>query len=451
MIGEPKPQASADTSDKDQYEANAARLAEMSAKNVGELSDDELETMLAERKALRSAQTENIGRAQAEATAENAERDAEIARKAAEAKVAEDAARAEQAAAHAAKEAEDATKAAALLKQIKSGNVGGEGKPAEKISDVETAAINTMLKIAQLARRGDPKAREDYYSTWNALPLEMKTKPGFKDRLEIAMREDRKQERGVAYEEALVEDAERTREKKGEVSGEAKVTEASISEGSTEEQFEAPKTEMFEKYGKRMRGAASELVSVMKEWEVNNGKAYDKTLDMAERLKAQETRESLNDRRNQLLRDATFGAEVVQFRRQKTGETYDEYSTYKYKTLDEYENTAMQDPQIVLNLAEAGQLGNGHHEKEGIGRVDKKLRENPEFMRKVLELLPNRDAAESFWVHVSGKARTRELYIASVKKNHLNYQWGSKEWKTDPEVQKIALESGLDPMYLQKN
>ncbi len=111
MIGEPKPQASTDTSDKDKYEANAGRLAEMSTKNVGELSDDELEAMLAERKALKSARTENIGRAEDEAIAEDGERNAENARKAAEAKVAEDVARAEQVAAHAAKEAEDAAKA----------------------------------------------------------------------------------------------------------------------------------------------------------------------------------------------------------------------------------------------------------------------------------------------------------------------------------------------------
>lgn len=125
MIGEPKLQAGADTSDRDQYEKNAGRLAEMSSKNVGELSDDELETMLAERKTLRSAQSENIGRAQDEATAENAERNAEKARQVAEAKkVAEDAARSEQAAAHAVKEAEDAAKATALAEQIKSGNVG---------------------------------------------------------------------------------------------------------------------------------------------------------------------------------------------------------------------------------------------------------------------------------------------------------------------------------------
>ncbi len=153
MIGEPKLQAGADTSDKDQYEANAGRLAEINQKNIGELSDDELETMLAERKALRSAQTENIGRAQEEATAENAERDAEIARRAAEAKVAEDAARAEQAAAHAAKEAEDAAKATALAEQIKSGKIG-----TEQSQGVELKQEKTVDVIAVEAETEEQKA-----------------------------------------------------------------------------------------------------------------------------------------------------------------------------------------------------------------------------------------------------------------------------------------------------
>jgi hypothetical protein len=444
MIGEPKPQGSTDTSDKNQYEANAARLAEISTKNVGELSDDELETMLAERKTLRSAQSENIGRAQEEATAENAERDAETARKAVEAKAAEDAARAEQAAAHAAKEAEDAAKATALAEQIKSGNIGGEAKPAEKISDAETATISTMLKFAQLARRGDPKAREDYYSTWNALPLEMKTKPGFKDRFETAMKGDRKQERGVAYEEALVEDAERTKEKEG-ISDEVKPME--IAQEDIIEKIGAPKTEMFEKYGERMRNSSSELVTIVKTMQ----KKWDEMVAAGgaqKNPKLWEEHRALNEKRNKLRGDAMSG---VDFRRKKTNETYDEYWDYQRKAMQEYRNTAMQDPQTILNMAASGELGNGYRDNEGIGQIDGKLRRNPEFMKKVLETL-SRDGAESFYVHVrGGTPEHKALYIASIRKNHLNYQWGSKEWATDPEVQKIALESGLDPMYLQKN
>ncbi len=213
--------------------------------------------------------------------------------------------------------------------------------------------------------------------------------------------------------------------------------------------FEAPKNETFEKYGEKMRGAAAELVNVKKQMQANEKIMYSKELDMAERLKAQDENKALNETRNKLREDALFGAE---FRRQKTGESYSEYSDYQRKTLDEYRDAAMQDPQTVLSMLESGELGNGYREGEGVGQISEELRENPEFMAKALELLPNGRAAENFWVHVKGEARNNsELYIAAVKKNHLNYQWGSKEWKTDPEIQKIALESGLDPMYLQQN
>lgn len=216
-----------------------------------------------------------------------------------------------------------------------------------------------------------------------------------------------------------------------------------------EEQIGTPKTEMFEKYGSRMREASSELVEVMKEMRANDEKKYNKNIDMAERLKAEAANTPLNDRRNQLLDDATWGSKVVKLRGQKAGETWSEHVDYERKTLNEYNRTAMQDPQIILDLAEAGQLGNGYREGEGVGRIDRKLRSDPEFMAKVLENL-SQAGAESFWAHAVGEANNQELYLAAVKKNHLNYQWGAQEWKLDPEVQKVALESGLDPTYLQK-
>jgi hypothetical protein len=177
---------------------------------------------------------------------------------------------------------------------------------------------------------------------------------------------------------------------------------------------------------------------------------YNRDLDMAERLKAQDENKALNERRNQLRGDALSG---VEFRRQKTGETYSEYSAYQHKAMDTYRETAMADPVTVMNLVESGELGSGYREGEGIGQMSEKFRRDTEFMTKVLELLPAESgAAENFWVHTRGEARkNKELYIAAVQKNHLNYQWGPKEWKTDPKIQKIALESGLDPMYLQRD
>ncbi len=147
MIGEPKPQASADVPDKSQHEANVGRFMELSSKSAGELSDHELETMLADRKALKSAQTE--------AETENAERDAETVRKAAEAKVAEEAARAEQVAAHATKEAEDATRAVKLAEQIKSGNIGESTEKGGDVPDAENKDKVRGVAYAEFQRMTD--------------------------------------------------------------------------------------------------------------------------------------------------------------------------------------------------------------------------------------------------------------------------------------------------------
>jgi hypothetical protein len=422
MIGEPKPQASADTSigskeqqfgaaSREDFASNAEQVA-VTREAIAEAAlagdFDKAGELAQMAKGLKSDSVEMMSRTEDVARAENAERDAETARKAAEAKVAEDAARAEQAAAHATKEAEDVAKATALAEQIKSGNIG--------VTHTETSADSVLA---------DEQKVLDDSRVFYASRLENKA-------YSLNNYHSVKPEHPVSSEDLMLQDA---RQEDMELMF---------------KKIGAPKTEMFEKYGERMRNAASALVGAMKEWRAHDDKTSDETLDMAERLKAQEIRKSLNERIYQLSRDASFGAEVIAFRRQKRDESWSEYHSYREKTCAEYKSTAMQDPQIVLNLAEAGQLGNGYRENEGIGQIDGKLRENLEFMQKVLETL-SRKGAEAFFVHVQGKARTRELYIASVKKNHLNYQWGPKEWATDPEIQKIALESGLDPMYLKKN
>jgi len=360
---------------KDAYEKNEARLKELGQKNTGDLSDDELETLLAERKQLKSSQTENLGNAQEEAIAENTERDA----------VAEQAARTKQSAEVAAQAAEqaaaDADKAAELLAKIKSG-------------DARVGAQATQL--AEQITGGN-----------------------------------------VGVETHPIQSVETTQENPSK---------------NIVEKIGAPKTEAFEQYGKKMRESAEALAGVMKEIRANDERMMDRNLDMPERLKAQEENKLLNDKRNQLLDDATFGANVMNLSSSYGGSlgTHAEMMERQYAKFAEYTQTAMSDPVTVMYLAEAGQLGNGYRENEGIGKVDKKLRSNPEYMMKMLETLPSR-GAESFWVHCSGEARqNRDLYIASVQKNHLNYQFGSKEWKLDPEVQKIALESGLDSVYFQK-
>ncbi|MBP7822520.1 MAG: hypothetical protein KA034_01760 [Candidatus Moranbacteria bacterium] len=350
--------------DREDYTVSEEKLKDLnaSAKNIAEMSDEEAEDFLSQRKGLtkkmnflrddvathEAKEDDKIFEAHSEADQMN--RDFDVAD--AQAK------KAEQAAAHEAIAAEDAARAAALVERIKSGNIGGEVKPTE----------------------------------------------------------------GVTTEVAQEESTQDIVEKIG-----------------------APKTEMFEKYGEKMRASAAELAIVTREMRANEKKISDKNLDMSERRKAEaENNDVLNVKRNKLY-DGLMGVDV-DLRRQKTGETYDEYRNYKYKTMDEYRDTVMQDPQTVLSMAEAGQLRN-----ESIGQINERLRGNPEFMAKVLEALPTKIAAEGFFVHVRGEAKTRDLYVAAVKKNHLNYQWGPKEWATDPEIQKIALESGLDPVYLKKN
>ena len=72
-------------------------------------------------------------------------------------------------------------------------------------------------------------------------------------------------------------------------------------------------------------------------------------------------------------------------------------------------------------------------------------------MTELLDSLPDRNAAQNFWASCTGEARqSRELYITAVQKNHLNYQFGPKEWKKDPEIQQIAVKSGLSSVYLEK-
>jgi hypothetical protein len=299
MIGEPKPQASSDTSDKDKYVANDARLGEIKGKISGDLSDEELDTLVAERKGLNAAQAENIGRAADEAIVENTERDAEVARQKAEAqKAVEDAARAEQAAAHEAIAVEDAAKAAELLEKIKSGNIGGEIQPAEAVQEESTQDI--VEKIG------------------------------------------------------------------------------------------APKTEMFEKYGEKMRLDSSRAAEIAREMRKNDAIKNNQDLNYEERLKAEKASFALNDKRNQLLDGTFFGTtdtrafrQALGLRNQKTGEAYIEYFDYLSKVLDEYYDTAMQDPITVMNLVEAGAI-NG----DSIKRIDEKLRSNPDFMRKLLEVLP---------------------------------------------------------------
>jgi len=202
-----------------------------------------------------------------------------------------------------------------------------------------------------------------------------------------------------------------------------------------EERIGAPKTAMFEKYGQVMRKSALELMSVVKAMNAKEQELKTVEFKSPQWQKLWNEREALNNQRNKLRNEAMWSG-VSQ-----RGEEIDP---------DKYKKTAMSDPQTVLSLAESGSLGNGYSQGEGIGQVSEELRGNAEYMAKLLNLLPV-SAAESFWAQTQGEARqNKDLYLAAVQKNYLNYQFGNNEWKKDPEVQKVALASGLSPMYLQK-
>ena len=353
------------TPDRATYTANEEQLKNLSGgKSIDEMSDDETQAFLAERKKLKATNADLYDKMEGEARGEHktfktAEAQAvEAARLQAEA-----AARTEQAEQDRLEREEDLAKATTLLETIKSGNLGAE-----------------TTQTAQAA------------------------------------------ESGVA----------------------------AGSERPIEERLEAPETEMSEKYGERIRKAAKELVKVVKELEVSDAKLKSVDRQSAEWQPAVKEYNAINAKRNRLRSEATWDDTIL--RKQNSGETDTAYHNYQGKALGEYQQTAMQDPVAALALAEAGELSENGPPSEGlgIGRASKELRSNDEYMRRMLDVL-DQNSAQSFWAYTIGEARQdKELYLKAVRKNHLNYQFGSKEWKLDPEVQKIALASGLSPMYLQK-
>lgn len=204
------------------------------------------------------------------------------------------------------------------------------------------------------------------------------------------------------------------------------------------EKLGAPKSEIFKQYGNAMRRDASALVPVVEQMRENKKKLNETEWHSPEWQKLWNENEALNDQRNALRDGAVYGRGIM---------SRDADSGKDDRLRNAYKEAAMDDPQTVLSLAQAGELGGGYRENEGIGKISRRLRREPEYMMKVLESLSPL-AAEGFYPNVLQPSR--ELYVAAVRKNHLNYQFGPKEWARDPEIQKIAVESGLDPMYLMK-
>jgi hypothetical protein len=238
------------------------------------------------------------------------------------------------------------------------------------------------------------------------------------------------------------------------VDSSAEVTEKPGVEELTEK-IGASESAMFEKYGSKMRQAADELVEV-----ANAMREINRNMEMAgsddERKEIWKGHKSLNDRRNELLDDATWGGSVLDRATQKAGETFTEASDRRSNEHKKYQEAAMDDPYVVLRLVEAGQLGSSAASGDGLEKVSKRLCGNSEFIQAIIDTVSKNETQKSystgwFWKNVSGEARgNKDLYVKAVQLNPLNYQYGSNEWKADPVVQKAALESGLDPSYLYR-
>jgi len=205
---------------------------------------------------------------------------------------------------------------------------------------------------------------------------------------------------------------------------------------------------MFEKYGQTMRQSADRLVEVVSKMK----EKWDELVaagGTSQRPDLYEEHQALNDERNKLNSAIDYGNGVIKHAERKTNESWGDHENSKRKLHEEYRNTALSDPYTVMRLAEAGQLS-FKPSTSGETFASASLRGNVEFMSKLLDSLPDeRWSGEHFWSQVTGEAaKDRDLYIRAIQKQPTSYQYGSKEWKNDPEIQKVALESGLDSSYL---
>lgn len=192
-----------------------------------------------------------------------------------------------------------------------------------------------------------------------------------------------------------------------------------------EERLEAPQTRVFEQYGETMRKDAEELLSTVKA----RDEKYDEVVALGGGQKNPELWAqymALKEKGNILKEKVVFGTSPDE------------------KNFNAYKETAMSDPIVVLRLAESGNFG----ANEGVEKISSILRGNTEYMERILDVLPA-SSAQFFWRGVEGEAgQDKDLYIAAIRKNSANYQFGSDELKKDPEVHAAALAAGLHPVFL---
>lgn len=141
--------ASTESTEREDFAKVEARMDEIKGMNMGDMSDDDLENVVAERKALRAQKEEMMGIAQVEAAAENQERSdaekvAEVAKAEAEAN-----AQAEKAKQIEERKQADAIQIEALSAEIKEGSI--EKQQAENISEKLNEVTSSLMSLFESA------------------------------------------------------------------------------------------------------------------------------------------------------------------------------------------------------------------------------------------------------------------------------------------------------------
>ncbi len=199
-----------------------ARLDEIKGMNIGDMSDEDAEQLLAERKALRAQKEEMMSAAVAEATTEGQERvDAEKMAIETARMEAEAAAQAEKAKQIEERKQVEAAQIEALTAEIKGGSV-------EKGVN-EADAINAMVEAARAYRDGGSVDRSGYDAVWKNIQDASKKAPGFSDKVSSAMNIDKEREAQTQTSEKAV----------SEVPVEASTQETSAIKGKNEPAVES--------------------------------------------------------------------------------------------------------------------------------------------------------------------------------------------------------------------
>lgn len=149
------------------------------------------------------------------------------------------------------------------------------------------------------------------------------------------------------------------------------------------------------------------------------------------------------------------GKNIIDLPKKDYGEDEYQYSKRVDEERRNFNNLVEDNSEIITALIEAGEII-GDSQYGFKNKVSSRLCGDKKFIKKALDLLENSDSGNynkgAIWGGVRGEVLAdKDLYLRAVKLNPLNYQFGLKEWKSDPEVQKVAVdEGGLDPTYLYK-